>query len=443
MDFSTVIEQRMAEIACACTGCGKCFEACPMTVPAGLQGQDPGQVVAGILDLLCGGEGNAQASRWASACSMSGLCIPACPDAVNPRTMVRLAAFADKRRRLGKSVTPNALKAWRAMAHAVRVVSRLQLGADEIARLQRSEPAQPWPAAPPDVVLYTGCNVHKTPHILVLCLEILGALGLTYEVIGGPAACCGIIQFTGGDASSAGRAGLSTLDKIEAVGAAHKLSWCPSCQAQFDDIIIPAHERISNRLDFALTPFFVFLAGHLDALAARMTRPVNKRVALNERPGYPEVTRAVKAILAAVPGVEFVDLDVPRAGLMSNYLTVAPRFKSDLRESEFRAAAEAGATTLATVYHACHRELCHYEKEVSFEIINVVEIIGESLGITADDIYKRLKMMDSVEEMLRECAGLIAANGLDVDEAREILLADQLAAQAIQGESLDERGLVY
>lgn len=410
-----------------------------MTVPAGLQGQDSRHVVAGILDILRGGAGSAAASRWASACSMSGLCIPACPDDVNPRAMVRLAAFADKRRRLGKAVMPDALKSWRAMARAVRVVSRLQLGAAAIERLQRSEPAAPKSPTPPDVVLYTGCNVHKTPHILVLCLEILAALGFTYEVIGGPTACCGILQFTAGDAGSAGRAGLSTLDKIEAVGASRKLSWCPSCQAHFDEIIIPAHEGLGGKDDFVLTPFFIFLAEHLEVLAGRMTRRVDKKVALNERPGYPEVTKAVKAILAAVPGVEFIDLEVPRAGLMSNYLTVAPRFKSDLREAEFRAAAEAGVTTLATVYHACHRELCHYEKEVSFEIINVVEIIGESLGISADDIYKRLKMMDNIDDMLQECAGLIEANGIDVNEAREVLLADQLAAHAVQGESLDER----
>lgn len=68
-------------------------------------------------------------------------------------------------------------------------------------------------------------------------------------------------------------------------------------------------------------------------------------------------------------------------------------------------------SSLATVFHACHRELCHFEQNVSFEIINVMEIIGESMGIHAEDIYKRLKMMDDIDQMIAECSDMIARHG--------------------------------
>ena len=32
----------------------------------------------------------------------------------------------------------------------------------------------------PDFVFYTGCNVLKTPHIALLALDIMDALGVTY-----------------------------------------------------------------------------------------------------------------------------------------------------------------------------------------------------------------------------------------------------------------------
>ena len=49
MDFVEALEARMEEIASACTQCGKCFQACPMTVPAGIAEADPRHVLAGIV----------------------------------------------------------------------------------------------------------------------------------------------------------------------------------------------------------------------------------------------------------------------------------------------------------------------------------------------------------------------------------------------------------
>lgn len=433
--FTRVLEARLLELADACTQCGKCFTACPMAAPVGLAGADPVRVLSGLVDLLRGGEGSEEARRWTGACSSSGLCREACDYGVDPRLLVRMANYAHVSRRDRDVARRNAVNAFRGVARAVRIVSRLQLDAATLARLQPT-PGRAPPAAPPDAVLYTGCNVHKTPHILVLVLGVLEALDVGCEIVGGPTGCCGISQFRAGDAETSGRAGLAALAQIESKRAPINISWCPSCQSQFEEVLIPGHAQLSGRA-FALVPFFEFLESRLDRLAPLMTRPVHKRVAINERPGYPRVVQAVRRILAAIPGVEVVDLDVPRAGLMSNFLTVTPRFKEDLRRRELEAAAVAGVTTLATVFHACHRELCHYEKDVTFEIVNVMEIIGASMGLAADDIYKRLKMARDADEMLAMCSERIAEHGLDPGEAVEVLLADQRAARPLQGAVLE------
>ncbi|MFT4509062.1 4Fe-4S dicluster domain-containing protein [Caballeronia sp. 15711] len=436
MNFVEALGQHMDEIASACVACGKCFTACPMTNAIGIDSAEPTGVLRGMIALLRGGEGTEEAMRWGAACSSSGLCADACEYGVDPRMLVRLANYARIRKQNGPAVKANAMKSFRSMAKTVRVVSRLQLPKYEIERLQPEVGARAFSTGP-DVALYTGCNIHKTPHILVLCLDVLERIGATYQVIGGTSACCGINQFRAGDGETSGRAGLSTLSQIQAIEAKTKVSWCPSCQSQFDEIIIPNYEKMTQDHSFSLQPFYEFLEERLELLRPLFRNSVNKKVALNERPGLPGVTRAVKNILAAIPGVELIELDVPRVGLMSNYLTVTPRFKDELREKEFRAAADAGVTTLATVFHACHRELCHFEKDVSFEIVNVMEIIGESMGLYADDIYKRIKMMDGIEHMIEECRDLIAEHNLDPDEARDILLADQLAAKPLQGEFME------
>ena len=80
-------------ILAACTRCGKCFEACPMT-PYGAPGASSGPAVEGILSLLRGGTANPEGLGWASVCIRTGACVPACPENVNPAMMVRIARIA-------------------------------------------------------------------------------------------------------------------------------------------------------------------------------------------------------------------------------------------------------------------------------------------------------------------------------------------------------------
>ena len=107
-----------------------------MTHAVGLADAEPRHVLAGIVDLLNGKAGTPEAERWAAACSMSGACIDACNYGVNPRIMVRLAHFANIRRRAGDTARGNATRAFRGMARAVRIVSRLQLGESVLTKLQ-------------------------------------------------------------------------------------------------------------------------------------------------------------------------------------------------------------------------------------------------------------------------------------------------------------------
>lgn len=434
MNAFTYVEALKAEgaaIADACMQCGKCFEACPMTSPAGLDGQDPVAVTASIVDILRGGEGSEAAEQWAAVCTNSGNCIPACDYGVNPRLMVNLAAIAIKSKRDRRETRARGVKVFNAMSRGVKVLSRLQLSPAELARINPGPHRDASRTAPPELVFYTGCNVLKTPHIALLCLDVLDLLDVDYEVMGGTSHCCGVFQYIAGDAETSGRFAYATLEKLSGAGTRKVLSWCPSCQIQLGEIAAPAYARSHGEAPVDFSPFVEYLAGRIDELRPLMRNAVNKRVCLNERPAYPGVIAGVKTLLSAIPGLEFVELDVPRVGSMSNSLSVLPDFKEELRQREFRAAADANVTTLATVYHACHREICHFENEVSFEIVNFMELLGESMGLFADDLYKRLKIMRDIDAIISDTRANIDKYALDENSVRDALFAEYWSSQPI------------
>src|SRR5215831_10861754 len=78
----------------ACTTCGKCFEACPITGAAGIAGANPQQTLKGVLEVLRNGNGPDVSRKWASSCVLSGECIKVCDYGVNPRFLLTMARVA-------------------------------------------------------------------------------------------------------------------------------------------------------------------------------------------------------------------------------------------------------------------------------------------------------------------------------------------------------------
>jgi heterodisulfide reductase subunit D len=410
-------------IAEACTRCGACFRACPMVEPAGLGEAKSEAAAAGIIDLITGGSGTLEAARWASVCSGSGNCIPACPEGIDTRFMVQLARGFARAQSGDAPLNKRWRQGFQTMSRGVRILSRLQLPPETLARV-RGQSGEEARQSPPDVVFYTGCNILKTPHIALLCLDVLDLLGVDYEVMGGPGQCCGVYQFREGDFDNTARVSYTTIDGLASAGTSTVLSWCPSCQVQIGEVTLPSYEARFGARPFDLNPFLVFLADRAETLAPMMKHRVEKRVALHERPVLPAVQAAVRKLLAIVPGVELIEIDVPRVGTQANSLAVLPEFKRDLVARELAAVADAGVTTLATIYHACHRELCDVGGGRSFEVVNFMEILGAGLGLHAEDLYKRLKMIKDIDDIIVETSLLIAEHGLDLDTVRDTLLQE-------------------
>jgi heterodisulfide reductase subunit D len=115
--------------------------------------------------------------------------------------------------------------------------------------------------------------------------------------------------------------------------------------------------------------------------------PVPMRIALHKHRGVKGVVEAGTALRRMVPGIEIVDLGQPAVGLMSNALNALPDYKRKLQRAELEAAA-AKVDALVAIYHVDHRELCAHERDCPFRIINILDIVGGSMGLHHGDQFK-------------------------------------------------------
>ena len=106
------------------------------------------------------------------------------------------------------------------------------------------------------------------------------------------------------------------------------------------------------------------------------------RVALHKHPGIAGIVEAATEILAAIPGVEIVDLKQPAVGLQSFNVAVFPAFKRELQLNELQAASDAGVDALVAVYHSDHRDLCAHERDWPFRIVNSSKWSARAWGCT-------------------------------------------------------------
>src|SRR3954447_11260413 len=97
--FETALAARVDAMVDACTKCGKCFEACPITGAAGIADADPKAAIAGVLDIVRTGGGPVASQTWANSCVLSGECIKVCNYGVNPRFLLNMARVAMARDR--------------------------------------------------------------------------------------------------------------------------------------------------------------------------------------------------------------------------------------------------------------------------------------------------------------------------------------------------------
>ena len=425
--FVVSLDERVNDILDACTKCGACASVCPTPKIAGLT-ESPEELGKGIVKILQGETITGDSKAWAELCCGSGFCQSVCEEGINPRFMLSMARRAINSREDLESRRIKGKKAFQKMSRGVRVLSRLQLAPDILERL--SPKSHPGDKNVPDVVFYTGCNMLKTPHIGLLCLDILERLDFTYEVHGGPSTCCGILQFRPGDVEGSARQALKSIEKLTKSKSSRILSWCPTCQIQFSEVALPTYEEILSST-FNMTMFPNFLLEHLEKLKPLLQQRVEKRVALHEYSGELGVVEAVKTLLDAIPGLEVVDLGHRSAGYTGTALAPMKDYLKKSIQDTLLAAEKLNVDVLVGIYHNDHREFSGHEAAWNFKVANYMELLGESMGLDQPDIFKQFKLMGDVDAIIEASSELILQHDLDVETLREVIIQDMLDDQQL------------
>ena len=235
-----------------------------------------------------------------------------------------------------------------------------------------------------------------------------------------------------GDVKGAGKIGGNTIDKLAAFEPEKVLHWCPSCVLQFGETV----EGFKPQ-PFEFQHLAHFLLSRLDDFR-KSFRPIDRRVALHRHDGGLGIDRSVETILSAIPGLELLDFDEQEhwaytcgPGALNNV--------EDMRRASHRqtvhSAVNAGADTVATLYHTCHRDLCVFEGQFPIKVHNWTEIVAEALGLPAqEDRYKRIKLHAEISAAIEDSREFIEANGLDATSLEAML--PQLMAGKDEGLSL-------
>ena len=174
-----------------------------------------------------------------------------------------------------------------------------------------------------------------------------------------------------------------------------------------------------------------FLHSKLEMLRPFLKNRVEMTVALHRHPGVAGVMEAAVDLLRAVPGIEIVKLDVPAVGLQSVNLATLPKFKAELQLKELEAARAARVDALVAVYHSDHRELCAHERDWPFKIMNILEVIGESMGFRQEDHYKHLKIKQDVDAIVADASDLMKRHNVNLDTARKVIVNGMLGDQPL------------
>lgn len=271
-------------------------------------------------------------------------------------------------------------------------------------------------------LVYLGCNILKTTHLVETLCRVLDALGADYAAVGGPVFCCGAVPRGKGDINVGDGMFSRTLKLFGRFAPETLVHWCPSCETEFD------LKSDSGPFDFSQIHFTGFLRSLLKGQI--YPNSVRRRVALHYHAGADRPTHESEdalAILKSIPGLEVVPLICPAAfgTHCSSQGAVrqlgVDRYQDMVRE-EFQRAASLGCDGLVSIYHSCHREFCKARRQTDIEVVNYVTLVAQALNLEVpEDTFQRLAAQGNLQQALEELSPVIESRNLNRDALKNIL----------------------
>ena len=289
--------------------------------------------------------------------------------------------------------------------------------------LQSTAQDREWLLSPPkdgveqtDVVLYLGCNVLRTSHMIRTIVGIFKLLNLNFVTMGGGVYCCGNQAFQNNDEQSGQAMAASTVRNFQKFQPERVVMWCPSCIYYYDDMM-------QMRETLSIQHVTEFLLENLDRLEFQYQ--VKANVALHYHTGRwlsDAEAKSAQELLSRIPGLNLIDIGTdPRFGRHCTegvQAGMGPQNWDSMASEFFQKAVEADVDIYSNLYHGCHRMLCGYENDFPFKVEHYLTLVGRALGIEHEDLFKKHMLMGDVDTIMLETSPCAVANGIPEEEAR-------------------------
>lgn len=268
-------------------------------------------------------------------------------------------------------------------------------------------------------VLYLGCNILRTPHLAQTIIAIFQHIREDFVALGGPYFCCGAPYERIEGIEGARECGVRLFSYFQQFKPRQVVFWCPGC-LNFCKNVLAISES------FRLIHVSEFLAENREKLT--FTHVLPTKVALHYHCGSLDSDLqavAARALLAAVPGVELMDIGSNNA--WGRNCTGELRKRMGLEawkasiEPFFHKAVALNAEVFATLYHGCLRAYARYEKDFPLTIEHYLTTVGRSLGIAFQDKYKQYLLWKDKSRILEDSYSCLKANRLPLELASSVV----------------------
>ena len=246
-------------------------------------------------------------------------------------------------------------------------------------------------------LFFPGClasqRFKEKTNILV---KVLQAAGYELDFLGDDQKCCGTPFWVTGKLEKAKDWVSNYLDFLLKRGVKEIITPCPSCFRAFD-------EEYPEILGMEKLPIKVRHTSHVleeivDKRKLRFSVPLNKSITYHdpcEIGRYREIYEPARKVLAALPGVEFIEMPRARAdafccGGGGAVKIMFEDYSNEVASERIQEFMETGADLMSTICPACELNLTHgtYAEDVEARVLDVAELMAVAAGIVDPEILE-------------------------------------------------------
>lgn len=412
------LETHKNEILFKCTRCGNCISDCSIRNHRVGSDIPPEEFLDSVLDCLQSDNSGKDMLNWALQCMGCGHCDMVCPEGLRPSVISQLIILpmiqAGQYVPMAKSfMCPEE------RYYAFELIRSIMMRPDEV-RWLTSIPENP---AQSDVVVFLGCGINMMPDKAFVTIDVLERMGIDFVAVGGGTGyCCSVSMAFMGELDRGDHDAKKLVQDLSAFNPKTIVFLCPTCDHICQDVF---GDRFSQGIK--VQHITEFLADNIERIL--FTNTIAKKVTYHD-PCHLGRGRGVydapRKVIQAIPGVELVEMSHNRenslcCGGAAGLGSTSGEGPSQIRRQRVMEVEECQADVMVNACIGCQGAFARREATHPFQVIHIMDLVGEAMGIRYQDRYKEYLCVGNSNELLAKTEGNIEASKYSMEEMRNIV----------------------